>query len=197
MFEPRYMFNPGPLRRQKDTLQSFSWTVSKCRESLERIVLKFEHINIMKVLHSSAGPPRGGGKLPRTPRNYLSPRNFLLGPEPQSFFWVKYFRAKGKIFVFLGKVPKFGMKNWGGPGGGRWLSEKKFSGKNVEIGAPKKICPEPPPSSGWPCSSGSDYCELISSASMNNQNKEVLFKARKNFAFLAKMKTNRFENLFF
>jgi hypothetical protein len=30
---------------------------------------------------------------------------------PQSYLWVKYFGAKGKIFVFLGKVPKFGMKN--------------------------------------------------------------------------------------
>ena len=59
-----------------------------------------------------AGPPRGGGGqggiLPRAPIA-RGPKKFVVGPL--SFFWVKYFRAKGKIFVFWGKVPKFGREN--------------------------------------------------------------------------------------
>ena len=36
-------------------------------------------------------------------------------------------------------------------GGGCCCPKRNFSGKNFEIGAPKKICPGPPPSSRRPC----------------------------------------------
>jgi hypothetical protein len=51
---------------------------------------------------------RGAGGDCPGPQVLGAPRNCLVGP--QSFFWVKYFRAKGKIFVFFSKVPKFGIK---------------------------------------------------------------------------------------
>jgi hypothetical protein len=46
-----------------------------------------------------AGPPSGGGGNCPGPPGSGSPYKFFVGP--QSFFWVKYFRAKGKIFVFF------------------------------------------------------------------------------------------------
>jgi hypothetical protein len=45
--------------------------------------------------------------------NLSVPVRWILKKWAQSFFWVKYFRAKGKIFVFLCEEPKFGMKNLG------------------------------------------------------------------------------------
>jgi hypothetical protein len=43
---------------------------------------------------------------------------------------VKYFRAKGKIFVFWGKVSTFGMKNCG-----------KVAGKQLQRSRPEKCFP--------------------------------------------------------
>jgi hypothetical protein len=84
---------------------------------------------------------------------------------PQTFFGMKYFRAKGKIFVFLGKVPKFGIKNWGkvfgsnynvlvrknffpkklSTGGEEVVVRKNFfQEKKFQIGAPKKNLPRAP-----------------------------------------------------
>ena len=63
--------------------------------------LRENHANIW-------GRREGGGGIAPGPQ-VLGRLEFFVGP--QSFFWKKYFRAKGKIFGFFGKVTKFGLKN--------------------------------------------------------------------------------------
>jgi hypothetical protein len=69
------------------------------------------------------------------------------------------FQRKGQDICFLGKVMKFGMKNWGKvavkqllSGGGEGCCLKKFfSGKIFEIRAPKKnFAPGPRQALGGP-----------------------------------------------
>jgi hypothetical protein len=57
----------------------------------------------MITVHKAAemGAGRGGGIAPG-PHVLGAPGNFLLGPS--HFFLVKYFCAKGKIFVFSGQI---------------------------------------------------------------------------------------------
>jgi hypothetical protein len=71
-------------------------------------------INLWKIKHHQGrregwgqgancpGPPGSGG-----PRFWGPLEIFCRAPV---IFWVKYFREKGKIFVFLGKMK---LKNWG------------------------------------------------------------------------------------
>jgi hypothetical protein len=51
------------------------------------------------VFESNQGRQEGGGG--QIAPGSGGPQNFFVGP--QSFFGVKYFRAKGKIFVFFGQ----------------------------------------------------------------------------------------------
>ena len=74
------------------------------------MVMVFMVPTLMTVMMVIAGPPRGRGEIAPGPQNRGPLENFCW-PDQSLFFWVKYFRAKGKIFVFLVKVPKFGMKN--------------------------------------------------------------------------------------
>ena len=58
------------------------------------------YLLIMLYRAAERGGAGGGGNCPGPPGSG-GPQNFFVGP--QSFFGVKYFRAKGKIFVFFGQ----------------------------------------------------------------------------------------------
>ena len=89
-----------------------------------------------------------GGKLPRAPRSWGPLEIFCWAPV---IIWVKYFREKGKIYLF------FWAKYWNSV---RKIEVKALeSNYNVLVRkifftkkcCRKKICPGPPPSSRRPC----------------------------------------------
>jgi hypothetical protein len=63
----------------------------------------------VEMISGVQGRREGGGQIAPGPQVPRAPRNFLLGP---SNYLGEIFPRKGQdIFVFLGKVLKFGTKN--------------------------------------------------------------------------------------
>jgi hypothetical protein len=100
-----------------------------------------------------------GASCPGPPGFWGSLKIIFCAPV---IFLGEIFARKGPDIYFLGKVPKFGIKNWGKVAGKqlqRTRAEKFFRKNFLQEELLKKICPGPPRNSRRPCLSSFHFLQ--------------------------------------